>query len=137
MSAPAGDGAGPGPGRRPGEPPGALRGLRVAVRRLRRGRGRQHRGVHARPGRHLLRGQRRDRQVDQLEPERHLGQHCLPGLAVHLLRLLLGGERQDLRHGAARGAGRTVRWRRCRRATGGGAHAGTPVELPGFRPRLP
>src|SRR5215472_6615453 len=125
------------PGRHPREPAGALRGFRVAVRRLRRRRGHQYRRVHADPGRRFLRGERGDRQVDQLDPERRLGWHCLPRLVVHLLCLFLGGERQDVRHGAVRDKGRAVRWHPCRCAASGAAHAGTAVELPGLRPGIP
>ncbi len=60
----------------------------------------QCRRVHAHPGRHLVRGQGADRQGHLLEQERHLGGHRVRGLAVRPLRLLLGRERQDRRHGA-------------------------------------
>ena len=96
----------------------------------RRRRGGQYRRVHAHPGRHLVRGQGADRHGHHLEQGRHLGGHRVCSLGVRPLRLLLGRERQDRRHGAVRRAGRDRRQHRCKRAPGGRAHAGAPVELP-------
>ena len=109
---------------------GQVRRFRVAVYRLRRGHGGQSRRVPARPGRHLVRGQGADRHGHHLAQGRHLGDHRLCGLGVHLLRLFLGRQRQDRRHGAVRRAGRARRRHRRKRAPGGRAHAGAPAELP-------
>jgi hypothetical protein len=119
-----------------GEPAREECRLRSAFYRLRRGRGDKPRRVHARPGRHLVRGDGADRQGHHLAPGRLLGDHRLCRLGVHLLRPLLGRERQDRRHGAVRHAGRSRRRRRCRRAPGSRAHAGPPVELPAAGPGL-
>ncbi len=114
----------------PGEPARQVLGFRVAFYRLCRRHGDQSRRFHARPGRRHVCGQGADRQGHLLEQGRHLGDHRLCGLGVHLLRFFLGRERQDRRHGAVRRTGRARRRHRRQRSPGSRAHAGAPVELP-------
>ena len=85
-------------------------------------------------GRRLLCGKRGDRPGRLPGARRTSSSRSCSSPGDRLLRLLVGGERQDVRHGRARRAGGAGRRHGRRPAERGAAHAGVPAQLPAARP---
>ena len=117
--------------------PGTIRGLGLAVYGLRHRPGGEHWCLYHRPRGHFLWRTGRDRPLRPLEPVGYRRRHPFRRLGVLLLRVLVGGQRQDLRHGGARHprrrGGRLGPGATARRRPG----AGVPAQLPAVRTGFP